>query len=353
MVIVTAIIAIGILVFIHEGGHFLAARAFGVRVTEFMLGLPGPNIGFIKNGTKFGVTCIPLGGYARVCGMTHGDLHPKTKEVLASVYSRGSAVIEQIALDAGVSVDEAEDILFELEQWGSVVPPKDEDEYNVYRTAEVAKSKHEVIFAEGSPREFESADALFESEFSQQYRAQKVWKRCVIVLAGIFVNLVFAILCFVVVYSVIGVDIAYEDGTTTHFTASFLQSIQAGFTYIWLTIQAILQLLNPATTAEVVSQSTSIVGIAYLSNDYFSQGLSEGLLFMGMISASLGLMNLIPIPPLDGGHFIIEIIQKIIHRNVSEKAINIVSYVGLGLLLALFVVTLNQDIQRFIFGNWG
>ena len=58
-------ILLGFLVFIHEGGHYLASRAFGVRVTEFMIGFPGPGIGFTKWGTKFGVTCVPLGGYVR------------------------------------------------------------------------------------------------------------------------------------------------------------------------------------------------------------------------------------------------------------------------------------------------
>ena len=53
LMIVYATLILGFLVFIHEGGHYLAARAFGVRVTEFMLGLPGPNIGFTKWGTKF------------------------------------------------------------------------------------------------------------------------------------------------------------------------------------------------------------------------------------------------------------------------------------------------------------
>ena len=57
-------ILLGFLVFIHEGGHYLASRALGVRVTEFMIGFPGPGIGFTKWGTKFGVTCVPLGGYA-------------------------------------------------------------------------------------------------------------------------------------------------------------------------------------------------------------------------------------------------------------------------------------------------
>lgn len=340
-VIISAIISIGILVFIHEGGHFLCAKAFGVRVTEFMLGLPGPNLSFKFKGTKFGVTCVPLGGYARVCGMTRSPLHPKLKDVLASVYSRGEVLIEQVALDAGIDVKEAEECLDELVQWGCVSDPKTSDKFNVYRTYE----------AEGKPISFSSADELFESEYNRQYRSKKFWQKSFIVLAGIAVNLIFAMLAFVFVYSVIGVDVQGEDGQITHFTADPLRSIQAGFTYIIMTIQAILSLLNPMTTAETVSQSTSIVGIAYLSSDYFSRGLSEALLFMGMISASLGLMNLIPIPPLDGGLFLIEVIKKITKREVPEKVTTAISALGVCLLLALFVVTLGQDVQRFILGG--
>ena len=50
LMVLYIVIVLSVLVFIHEGGHFLAARAFGVRVTEFMLGLPGPNIGFTWHG---------------------------------------------------------------------------------------------------------------------------------------------------------------------------------------------------------------------------------------------------------------------------------------------------------------
>ena len=83
--IVCAVFTIGFLVFIHEGGHYLAARAFGVRVTEFMLGLPGPSIGFTKAGTRFGVTAVPLGGYAKVCGMESGPVAEHAEEVLRCV----------------------------------------------------------------------------------------------------------------------------------------------------------------------------------------------------------------------------------------------------------------------------
>ena len=87
LMIVYATLILGFLVFIHEGGHYLAARAFGVRVTEFMLGLPGPNIGFTKWGTKFGVTPFLLGGYAKVCGMEPGEMSPVSYTHL-DVYKR-------------------------------------------------------------------------------------------------------------------------------------------------------------------------------------------------------------------------------------------------------------------------
>mgnify|MGYP002574921676 FL=1 len=352
--LLSAIITIGVLIFIHEGGHFLAARAFGVRVTEFMLGLPGPRIGFVKNGTKFGITCIPLGGYARVCGMTMGDIPPHTPEVLASVYARGEVVVEQIALDAGCTVDEAYFCLEELENWGSVIPPKKTDEHNTYRTPEVYANKKKGVepAKEGTPRDFDSIQSLYDLEFNQQYRSKKFWQKSIILLAGIAVNLLFAILAFVVVYSVLGMDVTLQDGTVKHLTVDPLTAVSAGFKYIALTVQAIIGLFNPATTAATVSNSTSIVGIAVLSANYFAQGFSEALLFMAMISASLGLMNLIPIPPLDGGHFLVELIQKISGKKVPERVINAVAATGVFLLLCLFVVTLNQDIQRFIFGNW-
>ena len=119
--IVCAVISIGFLVFIHEGGHYLAARAFGVRVTEFMLGLPGPSIGFTKGETRYGVTAVPLGGYAKVCGMEAGPLQPHLQEALASLYRRGIANMEDVARDCGISDDEAYNALEELVEWGSVI----------------------------------------------------------------------------------------------------------------------------------------------------------------------------------------------------------------------------------------
>ena len=285
--IVCAVISIGFLVFIHEGGHYLAARAFGVRVTEFMLGLPGPSIGFTKGETRYGVTAVPLGGYAKVCGMEAGPLQPHLQEV-------------------------------------------------------------------GQAREVADPHALYESEYRQQYRSLPFWKRSVILLAGIFMNLLFAMLVFIIVFSIIGFQVQHpETGEITTIHASVLQALQAGFMYIGMVIQAVAGLFNPATAAQTVSDSTSIVGIAVMSKDYFQAGLVEALEFMAMISVSLGIMNLLPIPPLDGGRFVVEIFQKGTRKTVSQKAMNYMSLAGMALFLGFFVIMLNQDIQRFVFGNWG
>ena len=92
--VLCATVVIGFLVFIHEGGHYLAARAFGVRVTEFMLGLPGPSVGFTRGGTRFGVTAVPLGGYAKVCGMEAGEFVHVIAD--AHIYDRHIPLIEEL-----------------------------------------------------------------------------------------------------------------------------------------------------------------------------------------------------------------------------------------------------------------
>lgn len=366
IMIVCATVVLGFLVFIHEGGHYLASRAFGVRVTEFMLGLPGPNIGFTKWGTKFGVTPILLGGYAKVCGMEPGEMSPHLQQVLTALYLRGTANMEEIAADCGISDDEAYDALEELVEWGSVVGPTKKDQYNTYRAPAYVPTKKEIRAAReagklapaprmlGQARPVEDARALFESEYKQQYRSLSFWKRSVILVAGVAVNLLFAMLVFVLLYSIIGFDVQNtQTGEVSHMTVDPLRSIQAGFSYIGMVVQLVAGLFNPATAGEVVSNSTSIVGIAVMSKDAAALGFESFLLFTAMISVSLGVMNLLPIPPLDGGRFVIELFQKISRREVSMKVLNYLSAAGMILFLGFFLIMVNQDIQRFVFGNWG
>lgn len=346
--IIAATIVLGFLVLIHEGGHFLAARLFGVRVTEFMIGFPGPSVGFTKGDTRFGVTCVPLGGYANICGMAPASGSPHLKRVLGYVYRKGEVYSEDVAHDLFLSEDEAYELLEELADWGSIKRPKRKDKFNVYRTP--AKGP----YREGQPREVANLQAFFEQEQSCQYSILPFWKRCVILLAGPCMNLLWVLLAFIVVYSVMGLDLQNTTtGEVFHYNWAPWDAIYMGMNYLGMVLAAIASLFNPATAAQTISQSTSIVGIAVLSKDAFEAGFQDFLFFSAVISASLGFMNMLPIPPLDGGRFIVEVFQKLSRKIVSLRAMGYMSMVGFALFMGLFVVMLNQDVQRFVLGNWG
>lgn len=385
LTILIATIVLGFLVFIHEGGHFLAARAFGVRVTEFMIGLPGPSVGFTWKGTRFGVTAVPLGGYAAVCGMGTGEHSPHLKSVLGYMYEHGTADMEDVADALDITDDEAYQALEELCEWGSLKRPTRRDKLNTYRTPAARLTSEDAVFfspvsdkacstqtdpvvasvdvmqpprtgsyrAEGQPDPIVNLDQFFAREQAQQYCELPFWKRVTILLAGPFMNLLFAMIVFVIIYSIIGVDIQRQSGEIVHYVLSPFDAIVAGFKYIGAVAMAILSLFNPATAAETVSNSTSIVGIAVLSKTAFEAGFLSLLSFSAVISVSLGLANMLPIPPLDGGRFVIEVYQKLRRRNISIRALNYLSVAGMCLFFAFFIFMVNQDVQRFVFGNWG
>ncbi len=390
--VIYATVILGFLVFIHEGGHYLAARAFGVRVSEFMLGLPGPNIGFKRGETKFGVTAVPLGGYARICGMEAGEESPYLADVLRLVFERGTVNMEDISGALGITDDEAYFALEELAEWGTIRGPNRKDPYNTYRTPALdlavsrsgaavgladagqpqllashevggpqslaasrddGQGKADVVFAEGQPRPLADPRAFLDAERKRTYRNLPFWKRCTILLAGPGMNILFTLVAFVIIYSVVGYDVQdTSTGEITHVVVDPIRSIQAGINYIGMVFVAILGLFNPQTAAATVSDSTSLIGIAVLSKSAVEQGIVSAITFSAMLSVSLGLMNLLPIPPLDGGRFVVEIYQKIRGKAISPRALNGLSLAGVALFMLFFVFMVNQDIQRFVLGNW-
>jgi regulator of sigma E protease len=129
------------------------------------------------------------------------------------------------------------------------------------------------------------------------------------------------------------------------------QAFSASWRYISLTAATIAQLLQPAHAGEVIENSTSVVGISVMASEAAQEGASSLLFLAAAISLSLGFMNLLPIPPLDGGKLVLEIIAVIIRRPVPIKVQTVISYVGMALFLLLFFVLLRQDIVRFILGG--
>lgn len=417
------IVIIIVLVLVHEIGHFAAARAFGVRVTEFMIGLPGPSIGFERNGCRYGITAIPLGGYNRITGMEGGPENPHLAKVLAYVYRQGKTDIEHTAIACSLTDDEAETALLILDGWGSINAPGRSNKTDYY--AAPARGEFEL----GQPREVDDPQALLDEERSHTYRSLSCIKRLVVLFAGPIMNLLLALALFLIIFCGVGVTVAtttisgvvdggpaqsagmqagdtivavngretpdwntlieataalavgdtvtidYErDGAReqaslvvganengapqlgifagqTQQRLSVGEAIVTSWNYFTLTVQAYINLFNPATAAQTVSQSTSVVGIAVLAERAASVGIVPLLYILAVVSLSLGIVNLVPLPPLDGGKIVVEIIERIIGREIPVKVINAVTIVVIVLFVILFVVLLRQDIMNFIIGG--
>ena len=441
------LVLLSALVFVHEGGHYLAARACGVRVTEYFLGLPCRwRLSFVskRNGTRVGVTPLLLGGYAMICGMD-----PVSSEhaaaVLGHIHRAGTCSVEALADALGISEDEALDACIQLTEWGSIAPVYDPAKGERAGTAAYASTYAAVPRdATGATvldgRRFDRANATVrgapwtppcsDEEFlarerARTYAGKGFAARACMLLAGIFVNLLSGFLLLMCIYSIVGIDVAqnvntiggveagsvaeevgiapgdaivaidgretttWEDivyaiddartdgapfevvfehdgarssaevrldadeglGVSVSYAVVRLNPVDSArltWSYIAETAHGIMQLFNPAQTLQMLDSSTSVVGISVMSARAAAAGPTTFLTLAALISFSLGLMNLLPIPPLDGGKFIIEIIQAVIGRELPLKVQTIVSYVGVALFLALFVYVLRNDIIRFI-----
>ena len=440
------ILLLSCLVFLHEGGHFLAARACGVRVTEYFLGLPCRwrlARTSKRNGTTFGITPLLLGGYAMICGMDP-EMSPHAAAVLGAVHRRGTVSVEELAEELSLDEDEVFAACIQLMGWGSIdgVYDASRGEFpggSAYPSTYAAPARDRAGNTLLDGRRFERGQAseagspwvppmddgaFLELERSRTYLGKGFLARAFMLVAGILVNLLTGLLLLMSIYSIVGVEVSLDvnevgtveagsqaaelglaagdrilsvDGAPTEswmdivyaldaasdgepFEVVFehdgeehaataelgadellgigistevvrldpIESARMSIDYIGQTAASILSLFNPQHTMEMLDSSTSIVGISVMSAQAAAAGPTTFLTLAALISFSLGLMNLLPIPPLDGGKLVIEVIQALIGRELPLKVQNAVSYVGIALFMMLFVYVLRNDVIRFI-----
>lgn len=403
------LLVLSLLVFVHEAGHYGMARLCGVRVTEFFLGMPFRyklSHKSKKYGTEVGVTPLLFGGYTRICGM-EGELDELLPQALMSVQEAGTLEVGALAAKLNCEDERAFSLLYTLADWGSIelVKESESDElaHTVFQTlARDAELRCEYdrghnfelegSTAAGEPRAPQmSTEKFFAQEKAHTYVGVNVPKRLLMILGGPLVNIALAFLLVVGSLMFVGVPTAQNKAqlgsvesnslaaisglnpgdtiltfngvevhtweeltaaikdvmTTYHF--SFIDASAAAVSYAAQVGQFALRLLIPTQTMEVLNQSSSVVGISVMASKAAAEGFSTFIMLVAAISMSLGFMNLLPIPPLDGGKILIEVIQIIVRKPLSIKVQNILSYIGLAFFLFVFVVALRNDILHLLF----
>ena len=126
---------------------------------------------------------------------------------------------------------------------------------------------------------------------------------------------------------------------------SCITSVQQFYNFIKMTLIGIYEMISGQRGAEDLGGP---IRIAELSGDFWSKGIQSTLWFMMIISLNLGLINLFPIPMLDGGHLLLNLIEFVKGSPLNKKSLELLHMVGLVLLLSLMVFATYNDVLRIM-----
>ena len=353
MSILFAIIALGALIFFHELGHFLFAKGFGVGVEKFSLGF-GPKVFGKKIGdTEYLLSALPLGGYVKMVG--EGDDAEVSEEELGRSFAE-KAPLKRIAIVAAGPVF---NLLFAwvifiiiylmgvpavTTKVGEVMPGKP--------AARAGLLAGDVVTAvNGTPvnRWEEFAKIIAQGKLTalqlEVRRGQQVLKFTMVPESRTSKNL----LGDTVTQPIVGV-VAAGESVIDHFPPG--EALQRGSAQCWsvikLTVLSLVKLVERAIPLDNIGGPIMIVKMA---GQQAAAGGVNFLAFVALLSVNLGVLNLLPVPILDGGHLAFFVIEFLIGRPVNRKAREIAQQVGLVLLISLMMLAFYNDIARMFLGK--
>lgn len=340
MGIILAILVFGIIVFIHELGHFLLAKANKIRVDEFSLGMGPRLVSFVKGETRYSLKLLPLGGSCMmgeddVDDMSEGSFNSK------SVWARMSVVV------AGAVFNFLLALIFSMIVIG----------YTGYDEPVISG------VVEGFPAQ--------EAGLTEGDRIVKMNNKKI--------NIWREISYYNMFHPGETVDLVYErDGEKRETTitpkkdedgnyligitspaqyekANLLTAVQYGIYEVKFWICTTLESLKMLVTGDVgVDQLSGPVGIVSVVDETYQQSKSYGVIIVIMqmlnigilLSANLGVMNLLPLPALDGGRLVFMIVEAIRGKRVPPDKEGWVHGIGMILLLALMAFVMFNDVKK-------
>lgn len=343
MGIIYAILIFSFIVFFHELGHFTLAKKNGIDVEEFAIGM-GPNL-FAKEykGTKYCIKLFPIGG---LCMMGEdeeatdapGNFNNKSVWARMSVIAAGP--VFNFILAFVISVILVLMIGYDKPVAGSVADGFPVAEAGIEKgdTITHLNGKKIRIF-----REISSYNQFHQGEEMEVTYLHDGEEKTVTITPKFDDELG---------YYRLGI------GSSGNTKANFFESLQYGAYEVKYWIDTTLSSLKMLITGEVgVDQLSGPVGIVDVVDDAYKQTKHYGgyaviaqLIYIGiLISANLGVMNLLPIPALDGGRLVFLIVEAVRGKRIPPEKEGYVHMIGIALLMALMVFVMYNDIRRVFF----
>lgn len=337
LTILAAIFVFGVLVTVHEFGHFITAKMTGMRVDEFAIGF-GPKIYQQKDGdTLYSLRAIPLGGYNKIAGMDPDDpAEPgsfKSKSIPARmlVILAGALMnfLLPVLLFTGIFFVQGSERVLNEPVLGNVMVGMAADKAGL-------RAGDKILSINGQPvqdwqaivttlRANGTKEVTLTAESNgavKQYTMQPVYdeeaKR-----------------------PLIGITPKFE-----RIKMGFAESVKEGFNYTKYIIFAMVDGLTKIITGKAPAEVSGPLGVAQMAGQVAEKGLLPLMNFVAFLSINLGVINLLPLPALDGGHFVLLLLEGLRGKPLGSKAMNNIQMVGVALILALTVFSTFKDITR-------
>jgi regulator of sigma E protease len=343
-----------LLIVLHEAGHFFAAKATGMRVERFSLFF-GPMIASVKRGeTEYGIAAIPLGGYVKISGMNPEEELPP--EVEHRAYYRQPVWKRVVVTAAGPAVNIVLAFaIFFVVFLAYASQPTQTIERVIKKSpaAKVLQPGDKILAVDGSAyRNLDQTKRLehFLDEIQSHKCTGKQVDGCVaatpvslLVERGEETRNVLVKPRYNQAERRMLIGFGYgNEPTSVSVGTAFRQAGNA----VWLVTSKTASIFSRIFESSQRKEISSIVGISDVAHQSVEKSTEKSLLLLALVSLSLGLINLLPILPLDGGHIFWSLVEKVRGRPVSLRVMERATIVGFALVATLMFIGLSNDIGR-------
>ena len=333
--ILGAVFVFGVIVMIHELGHFLTAKACGMRVDEFAIGI-GPNVIQKQKGeTLYSIRLLPLGGFNKIAGMDPSE------DVGERGFNNKPVWQRFIVIAAGATFNFllAIVIYFCIFAFHGATVPSHEpvigDTFAGNPAAEAGIQQGDRILTINGQSIQEWKDITQSLQGHSNHVVSVTLDRKDEIISTTVIPRESGDRAVIGINPVMDVK-QYGIG----------ESAVYAVTHTGSTIMEMLQGLWNIVTGHSKGDVAGPIGVAQMAGQVAQHGFISLLLFTALLSLNLGVINLLPIPVLDGGHLVLLILEGITGRKLPEKALQYIQMTGVGLLLLVFVYSTFQDILR-------
>ena len=338
MGILVTILALSVVIFLHELGHFLVAKRTGIGISEFAMGM-GPKLVSRKIGdTTYSLRLIPIGGFVSVMGLDSQEEVPDSlnfyhKPIAHRLLTILAGSITNILL--GFFIFSA--LIFIV---GHPTPTQTVVAVMPNSPAQKAgiRPQDRLLYLDNHPIRDTKRD------FTQMVRKAKGRQISLTFLSSHQKKtMLLTPMLDQTNTPVIGVVLATIQVKAT-IGKALMMGAQDTWTYTELVGQSLWMLITGKAS---LKEMAGPVGIVQLASFGWKNGVASFFRIIGMISVSLGVANLLPIPALDGGHATLLIIEAIRKKRLPQKWESRIQTVGFSLLMALMVVIVCNDVFRW------